>query len=292
MAELRIGTCSWKYPSWKGLVYSAAGGINYLAEYAEKYRTVEVDQWFWSLFRGGKAVLPKPDDVQEYRTSVPDDFRFSVKVPNSLTLTHYYKKSKSDPLEPNPYFLSLELFAEFLSRLEPIRDQLGPLIFQFEYLNKQKMKSQQDFIERFEAFANRLPPSLEYAIEIRNSNYLNRKHFEFLIRNRLSPVFLQGYWMPLITETYQAWSPLIAEQDRVVLRLHGPGREDIEKITKKRWNNIVDPHDDELRAVVEMIADLEYREVDVYLNVNNHYEGSSPLTIDRFNGFLAEKRDG
>jgi uncharacterized protein YecE (DUF72 family) len=46
MPKLRIGTCSWKYPSWVGLVYSAERGIDYLAEYARKYDTVEVDQWF------------------------------------------------------------------------------------------------------------------------------------------------------------------------------------------------------------------------------------------------------
>ncbi len=46
---LRIGTCSWKYPSWEGLVYSRSAGIDYLAEYARRYNTVEVDQWFWAL---------------------------------------------------------------------------------------------------------------------------------------------------------------------------------------------------------------------------------------------------
>lgn len=34
MSSLRIGTCSWKYPSWEGLVYSVAKDINYLEEYA------------------------------------------------------------------------------------------------------------------------------------------------------------------------------------------------------------------------------------------------------------------
>ena len=40
---LRIGTCSWKYPSWAGLVYSKPAGINYLAEYARNYNSVDVD---------------------------------------------------------------------------------------------------------------------------------------------------------------------------------------------------------------------------------------------------------
>ena len=92
---IRIGTCSWKYPSWQGLVYSAPKGINYLEEYARRYDTVEVDQWFWSLFAGGEVKLPDPADVDEYRRSVADDFRFTVKLPNSLTLTHFYKKKKT-----------------------------------------------------------------------------------------------------------------------------------------------------------------------------------------------------
>ncbi len=48
--QLRIGTCSWKFPSWHGLVYPAAKGINYLESYAQRYNTVEIDRWFWSLF--------------------------------------------------------------------------------------------------------------------------------------------------------------------------------------------------------------------------------------------------
>ncbi|MBC8235230.1 DUF72 domain-containing protein [bacterium] len=53
MAELRIGTCSWKFPSWHKLVYSEPKGINYLEEYSRHYNTVEIDQWFWSLCSPG-----------------------------------------------------------------------------------------------------------------------------------------------------------------------------------------------------------------------------------------------
>ncbi|HUV06737.1 MAG TPA: DUF72 domain-containing protein, partial [Spirochaetia bacterium] len=131
---IRTGTCSWKYPSWEGLVYSAAKDINYLKEYSAKYRTVEIDQWFWSLFPKDRIALPNPFDVEEYRQSVPDGFLFSVKVPNSITLTHYYRKHKADPLVPNPHFLSRELMMQFLSSIQPLSPALGPLMFQFEYL--------------------------------------------------------------------------------------------------------------------------------------------------------------
>ena len=121
---LKIGTCSWKYDSWKGLVYSDNVGENYLSEYAKIYNIVEVDQWFWSLF-GDKVVLPKPETVSEYVGSVQKDFRFSIKVPNAITLTHQYGKGT---LAVNPHFLSNNLMEDFLKLLEPMSKQINSLM--------------------------------------------------------------------------------------------------------------------------------------------------------------------
>ena len=288
MAELRIGTCSWRFPSWQGLVYSAPKGINYLQEYAEQYDSVEIDRWFWSLFGEDSVGLPQPADVEEYRRSVPDDFVFTVKAPNSVTLTHFYKKRKSDPLVENPYFLSLSLFRTFLSRLEPLGDTLGPVMFQFEYLNKKKLASQSRFQERFEAFSAELPADYQYGLEIRNNNYLNQSLFEFMARNRLIPVLLQGYWMPSITDIYAEWHSLIHQHETIVIRLLGPDRKGIEKQTGKQWDRIVAPKDEELTAIIDMIEALLARGLTVYLNVNNHYEGSAPLPIERIRRLLSE----
>ena len=41
-------------------------------------------------------MLPEPKVVKEYADSVPEDFAFSIKVPNSITLTYHYKKEKTD----------------------------------------------------------------------------------------------------------------------------------------------------------------------------------------------------
>ena len=289
MGELRIGTCSWKFPSWDGLVYSAPKGINYLAEYARQYDTVEIDQWFWSLFGEDNVKLPRPSVVEEYRASVSDDFRFTVKVPNSVTLTHFYKKKKSDPLMPNPYFLSAPLVEDFLALLAPLHELLGPLMFQFEYLNRQKMGSQERFLDLLGAFVQELPAGHQYGVEIRNGNYLNDAYFEFLSRNRLVPVLLQGYWMTPISEVYGKWGHLIREQPVVVVRLHGPDRKAIEEKTGKQWNRLADPRDEELAVIMDVIGDLLERGIDVTINVNNHYEGSAPLTIDRIREILMRR---
>jgi uncharacterized protein YecE (DUF72 family) len=260
-----------------------------LAEYARLYSTVEIDQWFWSLFSVRDIRLPDPGDVTGYRAAVPDGFRFSVKVPNSITLTHVYRKSKSEPLVANPYFLSVSMFETFLSRLEPMRDVLGPLILQFGYLNRQMMDSQDVFQERLGAFLKQAPAEYDYALEIRNPRYLNEPFFDFLQTSGASPVLLQGYWMPPIYNVYEQWRSLVLEQAQVVIRLHGPDREGIEAKTGKRWDRLVEPRDAELERVVDMVEDLLEQGVDVYLNVNNHYEGSAPLTIDRLRALLAQE---
>ena len=41
---LHIGTCSWKYDFWKGIIYPDKEKFNFLGEYSKHYNTVEVDQ--------------------------------------------------------------------------------------------------------------------------------------------------------------------------------------------------------------------------------------------------------
>lgn len=282
--KLYTGTCSWKYDSWKGLIYPESGKFNFLKEYSKHFNTVEIDQWFWSLHSENKITLPKEKDVEEYAASVPGDFKFSIKIPNSITLTHFYRKSKSEPLKPNPHFLSTELLHSFLQTLAPMENNFGPLMFQFEYLNKEKMNSQVEFMERFESFIKSVDPSYKYAIEIRNPNYINKKFFEFLNSNKISMVFLHGYYMQPVWESFKSFKDFI--NDTVVLRLHGPDRSGIETKTGGDWSEIVEPKDTELPKIVEIIQYLLNKEVDVYVNVNNHFEGSAPLTIRKIQELL------
>jgi uncharacterized protein YecE (DUF72 family) len=271
MARLRIGTCSWKYPSWAGLVYSRADGIDYLAEYARKYSTVEVDQWFWTL-------KPSPADVERYRTAVPADFRFTIKAPNALTLVHAPGKKGAEPV-PNPQFLSTAVVGDFLAALEPLRPLTGTVMLQFGYLNKKMMPSQGAFLEALDRFLAAAPPSWPYAVEIRNASWLNRPFFELLRSRGAGAVLIQGYWMPPIHETYGRAADAL--EGPVVVRLHGPDRSKMEEKTAGDWSRIVEPRDAELETVAAMVRRMLKGGHDVFLNVNNHYEGSAPLTIER-----------
>lgn len=284
VGRLRTGTCSWKYAAWEGIVYQPGDRANYLAAYARCYDTVEVDQWFWSLHGPDALSLPKPRDVETYAGSVPDDFRFTVKVPNAVTLTHHYPREKKGPLLENPHFLSPSLFGEFLERLAPLRGRLGPLMLQFEYLNQRKMPSRDAFFERLEAFLGGCPEGIHCAVELRNASWLVPPFFDLLRRTGAAPVFLEGYWMPPV------WEVLEAHGDRVgpvaVVRLHGPDRQGIEERTGKQWDAVREPKDAHLPRVADAVRGLLARGTDVYLNVNNHYEGCAPLTLERLQPLL------
>ncbi len=282
---IRIGTCSWKYDSWEGLVYSGEKDSSYLQQYSRHYTTVEIDQWFWSLFKNNTPVLPRADVVKEYAASVPPGFLFSIKVPNSITLTHHYGKGKGATLIPNPHFLSTGLMVRFLQAIEPLGDHIGPLMFQFEYLNKLKMGGLHHFLELFEVFCQGLPEGYRYGIEIRNPNYLRAPYFDFLAEHSLGHVFLQGYYMPPISGVY--WEFKEKLMDPVVIRLHGPDRKAMEEGTGEIWDKIVEPKDEELEEVVRIVRDLKDRQLHSFVNVNNHYEGSAPRTIERLKARLS-----
>ncbi len=280
-----VGTCSWKYPSWEGLVYSSEKPANFLKEYSQKYASVEIDQWFWSLFGTDKVVLPKADTVKEYFYSVPDDFRFVIKAPNSISLTHLYKTNKQEPLQENPHFLSSDLYESFLVAIGEMSSKVGAISLQFEYLNKLKMPSAQLFLDRFLAFVSRIDKTIPVCLEIRNPNFLTSQYFQLLNEYGIGHTFCQGYYMPDIRELYEKHSDNF--KGTAIVRLLGPDRQGIEKISGKVWNKIVAPRDAEIPGIAKLIRRMvDQAGMDVYLNVNNHYEGSAPITIKRMLAYL------
>ncbi|UCE41655.1 MAG: DUF72 domain-containing protein [Candidatus Aminicenantes bacterium] len=289
---LKIGTCSWKFDSWKGLFYDADKSYrpdDYLADYARHLRSVEIDQWFWSLFPGG-IKLPDIGTVKTYADSVPEDFLFTVKAPNSLTLTHFYakqpKKYAQYAGQANEHFLDNELLEKFLERLTLIERKLGPIMFQFEYLNKKKMPTKEMFFDKFHEFIIKAPKGYRYAIEIRNPNYLSPAFFRFLKDHDLGYVYLEGYYMPHIGEVYEKFQPATA--DFCIVRLHGGDRLEIETQTGGLWNRVISPKPEGLKAAAQIVRTNRRQNIVTFVNLNNHFEGSAPISAERFISALAE----
>ncbi len=73
-----------------------------------------------------------------------------------------------------------------------------------------------------------------------------------------------------------------------IIRLHGPDRAGIEEQAGGVWDKIVEPKDDGLKATADIVMQNLKAPVDTYVNVNNHYEGSAPLTIQRLLDILRQ----
>jgi uncharacterized protein YecE (DUF72 family) len=270
MGGVRIGTCSWKYPSWEGILYDVGSAESPLRQYARRRDTVEVDQWFWTL--------PDPSTAEEYAREVPDGFSFTIKLPNALTLTHLRAGTGGEPAR-NPSYLSPSLYGDVLDRLRPLQDRIGMLMLQFEYLNRQKMASAEAFLQGLAAFWEAVPHAVPCAVEPRNPRWIDERYFSFLAERGLNHVFLEGYYMPPVQETWRRFGGLL--RGAAVVRLHGPDRTGMEQRTGGRWDRIVAPRDAELDGIARMVQEMRGAGLTVWVNVNNHYEGSAPLTIER-----------
>lgn len=282
MEGIHIGTCSWKYPSWEGLVYAEASEDEYLAQYQRTYRTVEVDQWFWSL---GKSSYGLPDSsvVASYDKATDLSFRFTIKCPNALTQVFAYQNKD----ERNRWFLDADVFYRFLESLFPILPKIGLFMFQFEYLNKQKMETRELFFEQFSRFISLLPDSLPYGLEIRNPAWIDAFYLKTLELMHVSPVLLSGYWMDDLAKTLA----MVSETSipRLCVRLHGDDRSGIEKRTGSNWNALVQSKQSELETIAPLLFKLAKEGRTIFVNVNNHYEGSAPLTIEKLVALLTEE---
>jgi uncharacterized protein YecE (DUF72 family) len=210
--------------------------------------------------------------VDSYINAVPPGFSFTVKAPQRLTQAVLRGKA-----EKNADFLSAEYYSTFYRRIEPIEDSVEAVILEFEYMNRQKMPGLAAYEERLGAFLREIPRGIPVAIECRNGSYLTAEFFDFLRDIGASAVLSEKQFMPPIVDLIDEHSGRLG--DRVVVRLLGGDRKAIEERTKEKWDEIVEPKD--IPALAARLGYLVNIGKNVTVNVNNHYEGSAPLTVER-----------
>ena len=164
------------------------------------------------------------------------------------------------------------------------------VMLQFEYLNRQKMSAQSEFLERLEPFLAARPRAVPLAIECRNPNYLNDAHFAFLRRHDVHHVFCQGYYLPPVWELEEKFAEQLT--GTTVIRLMGADRGGIEARSNGDWSLVREPKDGELGRIAAMARRLRKRVKHVYININNHYEGSAPRTAEKVRQLLGRASGG
>lgn len=104
---IRVGCAGWSIPKAHAGRFPAAG--SHLARYAARLPAVEINSSFYRPHR--------PATYARWTATVPDGFRFAVKVPRDITHTRRLKNA-DDPL------------ARFLAEATALGPKLGPLLVQ------------------------------------------------------------------------------------------------------------------------------------------------------------------
>ncbi|WP_206953846.1 DUF72 domain-containing protein [Trinickia acidisoli] len=292
--HVHLGTSSWSFPGWEGIVYGEAYSDSKLARdgltaYGAHplLRTVSIDRSFY-------APLSVADYLR-YAQQVPDDFRFIVKAPASVT-DATLRAERGEPIADNPCFLDARLAAaEFVTPcIEGLGAKAGSLVFQFPPLPERILADPSAFVERLGAFFDALPqlaaagdagggaPSPCYALEIRDACLLTPRLIRMLRERGIRYCVGLHARMPDPLRQAAALALLDGETPRgpLIVRwsLHGGFKYEQAKAKYEPFNRLVDEDPATRAALAELAARYAIAGQPVLIVTNNKAEGSAPLT--------------
>ncbi len=296
-ASVHLGTSSWSFPGWQGIVYSrdfseAQLARHGLAAYAQHplLRTVGIDRGFYQPL----AVA----EYQRYTQQVPDHFRFVVKAPALIT-DSVTRRERGAPAGENPTFLDpIAAFDQFVApAVEGLGRRAGPLVFQLPPLPREWTQADEApaTIERIAALLDGLPARVGdvapiYAVELRNSELLTPRFVRMLRERNVRLTIGVHAKMPPAARLSAALRAMDAEEDEGDdWRMKGPlvvrwnlasgFRYDDAKSRYAPFDRLIDPDIVTRGTLAHLIHVAIKSGQPSFVIVNNKAEGSAPLSI-------------
>ncbi len=263
--NLRFGTSSWSSKSWVGSFYpEGTKPADFLSSYARVFNTVEADVTYYRI--------PSHSMVQGWRRRTPSGFQISAKYPR--TVVHAGSGRTPDPDRVLVYDHVQKDSENFLTVMRELGDRCGPLVLQFPYFNKQAFGEPGPFLERLDSFLEHLPPDFQYAVEIRNKNWVTEDLLELLRSHQVAFVLLDLSYMPHPADL--ATQHQLVTSDFIYARLIGD-RKKIDSMTDK-FDQIVLDQSSRLSRWADLLKQLSGQVHDFFVYANNHYAGHGPAT--------------
>ncbi|MFO6422938.1 DUF72 domain-containing protein [Motilimonas sp. KMU-193] len=182
--NLRIGMAMWSEPAWQArLVRQNQPKQSALFHYSRVFNTVEGNTTFYAL--------PTPATVTKWQQDTPDDFKFSLKLPQ--TISHQKRLCG----------VSQEL-TEFFNLFAPLQHKIGLIKLQLP------ASFGPEDLPILLSFLSQLPQDWQYGVEVRHLAYFAKGEVEkrlngFLIEHKINriimdsrPVFLADASNPII----------------------------------------------------------------------------------------------
>ncbi len=285
--RIRFGTSSWSFPGWRGVVYArtmteTALSREGLREYARHplLRTVGIDRSFY-------APIPE-QDLQRYASQLPDGFLACAKAGASVTSAVGLGGRGQEPAA-NPNFLSPTVLVDEM--LTPFarhfRRFCGPFLLEFPPLPRGASLPVAEFLAGLDHMLGSLPRDFQYAVELRERDWLTPEYAQILRTHDASHVF--NYWsrMPLPAAQADIVAPETQSLNVIRLLLPPGTRYEQQREAFRPFDKIQAPDPVMRTQVVALARRSAAAGRDAFILVNNKAEGSSPLTVMELARLLA-----
>jgi uncharacterized protein YecE (DUF72 family) len=280
-ADVRLGTSSWSFPGWRGLVYDreatparlARAGLRAYAGHP-LFRTVGLDRTFYAPMT--------PAAFADLAAQVPATFRFVVKALETATVAVFPRHARygSHAGQANPRFLDPDPVAEEVVRpaLAGLGTALGPIVFQLPPQPPAQLGGPARFGMRLRAFLRGLPSGPTYAVELRNRELVGPDVARVLADCGAVPCLTVHPTMPPVD--VQADALATSGGPLVVRWMLGAGQEyEAARARYAPFDRLVDADPSARAAIVALVRGARRAGHAAWVVVNNKAEGSAPASI-------------
>src|ERR1044072_1355891 len=141
-----VGNRRYSFNEWKGSFSpEQIPAKDMLSYYAERLQAVELNNTFYRL--------PRPEMVEAWKGQVPDNFRFAVKAPQSIT--HFRRLKDAGAVTQS-----------MLKTVSALEDRLGAVLFRFP-------EDMEKDLERLKTFLKDLPAETRAAFDFRHPTWFD-----------------------------------------------------------------------------------------------------------------------
>ncbi len=278
-AHIYLGTSSWSFAGWAGLVYAgtytesqlAKRGLNAYSAHP-LLNTVSLDRTFYSPISEA--------DFAAYARQVPNDFQFIVKAP--MAVTSSYTRDDKGNFADSPNYLDANYAADmFIAHATlGLKEKAGPLVFQFPPQGNRVIANIDAFINRLYRFLSALPPGICYAVEVRDPELLTSRFFKCLDASNVRFCIASHAKMPSPATQIMLMNQHLSPNDFICRwSLHAGFKYADAKSRYFPFNKLVDEDVDSRRAIAAAISSATNRGHKSFTTINNKAEGSAPWSV-------------
>lgn len=277
-----LGTSSWAFPGWAGLVYAREESASQLARhglaaYAKHplLRAVGLDRTFYAPI--------SEQAFAAYARDVPAGFQFLVKAHGDLTTPgglHRRTGAQSAPAADRFLDASYAAEAVVAPAVAGLGGTLGVLLFQFPPLRQSGAQARR-FPERLAAFLSALPRGVPYAVEIRNAELLTPAYVSALAEHGATHCYNVHPSMPDVLAQRAAIGSALDTNGPVAVRwmLRPDQQYESARAAWAPFDALVAPDLTSRTQIAELLRVLSAATSPVIVIANNKAEGSAPRTL-------------